>query len=85
MIKQEYEFTLILSGVPELTRAVLDALYEAGCDDGLVAMRNGVPHIDFCREAGSLEEATLSAIRAVEAAGIGVTVEPIEPADQAAK
>lgn len=79
MAKQEYEFTLILSGVKELTSEVLDALYEVGCDDALVGMRDGVAFADFSRTADSLREALLSAIRDVEAAGIGARVEHIEP------
>jgi hypothetical protein len=79
MARQEYEFTLILSGVPELTREVLDAFYEAGSDDALIGMRDGVAYADFCREADSLPEALLSAIRDVEAAGVGARVEHVEP------
>ena len=79
MPKQEYEFTLVLSGVRELTRDVLDALYEAGCDDALVGMRDGVAYAEFCREADSFPEAVLSAIRDVEAAGAGAKVEHVEP------
>jgi hypothetical protein len=79
MAKQEYEFTLILSGVPELTREVLDAFYEAGCDDALIGIRDGIAYADFCREADSLQEALLSAIRDAEAAGVKVQhVEPDE-------
>ena len=71
MAKQEYEFTLILSGVRELTREVLDAFYEAGCDDALIGMRDGTAYADFCREADSFNEAVFSAIRDVEKAGAG--------------
>jgi hypothetical protein len=79
MAKQEYEFTLTLSGVPELTRDVLDAFYEAGCDDALIGIRDGVAYADFCREADSRQDAVLSAIRDVEMAGVKVLrVEPDE-------
>ncbi len=79
MAKQEYEFTLILSGVRELTRAVLDSLYQAGTDDALIGMRDGVAYAEFCREADSFEEAVISAKRNVESADIGAKVEHIEP------
>jgi hypothetical protein len=79
MAKQEYEFTLILSGVSELTREVLDALYESGCDDALIGMRDGTAYAEFCREADSFQQAVLSAIRDVEAAGLGIRVEHVEP------
>jgi hypothetical protein len=79
MAKQEYEFTLILSGLAELTREVLDAFYEAGCDDALIGMRDGIAYAEICREAKSLREAVLSAIHDVESAGHGARVEHIEP------
>ena len=77
MAKQEYEFTLTLSGVQELTREVLDAFYETGCDDALIGFRDGVAYADFCREADSRQEALQSAIRDVEATG--AKVERVEP------
>ena len=42
----KHEFTLILSGISELTPEVTDALYEAGFDDSLVGMVDGVAYID---------------------------------------
>jgi hypothetical protein len=79
MAKQEYEFTLILSGIAELTREVLDAFYEVGCDDALIGMRDGIAYAEFCREADSFCDAALSAIRDVESSGAGVRMEHIEP------
>ena len=73
MINQEYKFTLTLSGVHELTPEVLDAFYEAGCDDALIGMRNGVAYADFCRESASLSDAVLSATQDVRTAGFGAT------------
>jgi hypothetical protein len=79
MAKREYEFTLILSGVQELTPRVLDAFYEAGCSDALFGMREGVAYAEFARESDSLLDALLSAIRDVEVAGVGAKVEHVEP------
>jgi hypothetical protein len=79
--KQQFEFTLILSGVRELTPEVLDAFYEAGCDDALIGMRDGVAYAEFCREADSFRQAVLSAIKNVEAASVGARVEHVEPDD----
>jgi hypothetical protein len=79
MARQEFEFTLILSGVRELTPEVLDAFFEAGCDDALIGVRDAVAYAEFCREAGSFREAVFSAIRDVEAAGVGARVEHVEP------
>jgi predicted DNA-binding transcriptional regulator AlpA len=79
MKRQEYSFTLILSGVSGLPDEVVDALYEAGCDDALVGTRDGVVFLDFDREADSLREAVLSAIADVERANIGARVVRVEP------
>jgi hypothetical protein len=58
-----YEFTLVLSGFSELKPDVMDSLFEAGCDDGLLCLDEyGAPFIEFDREASSLEEAVRSAI-----------------------
>jgi hypothetical protein len=76
-----YDFTLILSGVPELTDDVCDALFEAGCDDAVLGQREGVAFLDFGREADSARAAILSAIDAVEGAGIGARVVRVEPDD----
>jgi hypothetical protein len=80
MAKQEtFTFTLILSGVSGLTEEVADALFEAGCDDALLGIRDGVVFLDFDREAPSLREAALSAIADVEGAGVGAAVTRVEP------
>jgi hypothetical protein len=76
---QTYTFTLILADVPGLTDAVCDALFEAGCDDALVGMRDGVVFLDYSREAGSFREAVFSAIADVEGAGIEAHVARVEP------
>jgi predicted DNA-binding transcriptional regulator AlpA len=78
---QTYDFTLILSGVPELTDEVCDALFEAGCDDAVLGQREGVTFLDFGRDANSARAAILSAIDAVEGAGIGARVVRVEPDD----
>ena len=68
-----FQFTLILTGVSDLTPEVTDALYEAGFDDALIGMAAGVPYIDINhRRAESLEKAVRQAIRDVEKAGLRV-------------
>ena len=74
----KYEFTLILSGSPELTEEAADRLFEAGCDDGTPGTSNGVFSIDFHRQAPSLEEAIRSAIANVKLAGYEVERVEIE-------
>ena len=60
---------------------VVDALYEAGCDDALVVKRDGAFVVEFDREAANYAAAADSALRAVRAAGMTpLSVEP-DPLD----
>jgi hypothetical protein len=59
---QEFDFTLILSGISELTDEVENAVYEAGCDDATLSICDGVVYLDFTRESSSLKEAITTAI-----------------------
>lgn len=70
----EYDFALIVGGVSELTSAVEDALFQAGCDDATVSMQYGRLYIEFSRSALSLEDAIISAIHDVRKAKIGAEV-----------
>jgi Helix-turn-helix len=72
--EQEYDFALSLIGVTELTHAVEDALFEAGCSDATLSWVYGGLFMEFSRTAPSLEEAILSAIRDVRKANIGADV-----------
>ena len=60
------QFTLIVEGADLRSRPVVDALFEAGCDDATIGSIDETHHIDFDREAPSLGEAILSAARDVE-------------------
>jgi hypothetical protein len=72
-----HSFTLILGDVPEITSAVEDALFEAGCDDATLGSRGGVTYLEFDRAAESVAKAIQSAIRDVRRAGFAVArVEP---------
>lgn len=59
-------FTLIVDGADLQSEPFIDALFEAGCDDATVGRVNGVQYLDFDREAESLGEAIISAVRDVE-------------------
>jgi transcriptional regulator with XRE-family HTH domain len=72
--EREYDFTLVLTGITEITPKIEDALYGAGCDDATLAMRSGRPFLTFSRKAATLKDAILSAISAVRKAGIGADV-----------
>ncbi len=76
--EREFEFTLVLTGFDRETPGADKALFEAGCDDTTLAFPNGQPFLVFCRAAGSLRDAIVSAIDAVEAAQIGATVLRLE-------
>ncbi len=72
------EFTLVLSGVAELTPALSDALYEATGGDIELNRRDGIVYLECGRKARSLREAILSMIRDVENAGVGARVLRVE-------
>ena len=64
-----HHFTLIVDGSDvQEEEALVDALFEAGCDDGLVGRSEGIQYIEFDREAPDLEGAMLSAVADVEKA-----------------
>lgn len=79
MKKEVHTFTLLLVNEHELTTELEDALFEAGCDDGMLFSKNQVVYIEFDRDADSLEEAIVSAINEVESAGFQVA--RVEPSD----
>lgn len=64
-----HSFTLILSGISELTPELADALYEATGGDIELNLRDGVAFLEFNRTA---------AIRQVEEADVGVRVVRVE-------
>ncbi len=73
-----FRFTLILSGVSELSDAMVDALFEAGCDDAGVGSCNGVVTVDFDREAEDLGDAIGSAVKNVAHAGFSIARVDVE-------
>ncbi len=77
-----YDFTLILSGSPELDDELADKLFAAGCDDGTPSSCEGTVAVDFSREAKDLETAIRSAI--ADIASAGCLVDRVEIAADAA-
>lgn len=71
---QEFDFALIVGGVKDLTPAVENALFEAGCDDATLSIQYGLLYMEFSRSAPSLKEAIISAIQDVGRAGINFEV-----------
>lgn len=79
--RDAHSFALVLGGISEPKARIEDALFEAGCDDALLAFRNGVAFLEFDREADSFESAILSAVKDVENAREEITVSHVEPDD----
>ncbi len=67
-----YSFTIEVGGIDLIASRYEDALYEAGCDDALVAVIEGRVVLDFDREGISYDRAVASAIQDVERAGARV-------------
>ena len=61
-----HHFTLIVDGPDLQDDALIDKLFEAGCDDAAIGRIDGIQYVDFDREAVSLDEAVLSAVTDVE-------------------
>jgi hypothetical protein len=64
-----FSFTLQVAGIDTHKDNYEDVLYEAGCDDALIAVVRNTLFLDFDREAGSYDEAVRSARRDIEKAG----------------
>jgi hypothetical protein len=73
-----HQFTLILSGVAEITPELADALFAATGGDIELSLRDGVASLEFDRAAAMLHDAVSSAIAQVEGAGAGVRVLRVE-------
>ncbi len=78
---REFDFTLLLDGINELSTDVEDALFEAGCDDATISIRSGRMYLTFSRSAASLKDAILSAIQDVRKSGIAATVLRVDDCD----
>jgi hypothetical protein len=72
-----YEFAIIASGLDPAAEDFETRFYDAGCDDATISFQKGVIIVDFAREAPSIDQAIVSAVRDVGKAG--AAVERIEP------
>src|SRR5882724_993761 len=73
-----YRFTLILSGIAEITSELADALFTATGGDIELNMRNDVAYVDVERAAVTLHDAVSSTIAELERASVGVRVVRVE-------
>jgi len=78
---QTYEFTLVLSEIEAISEDLENRLYEAGCDDALLGIRDRTPYLDFDRESATAAEALMTAIEDAERAGAEIRVRRVEPDD----
>lgn len=78
---KEYDFALIIGGVSDLSDEVLNALFEAGCDDATFSIQYGQLYGEFSRQASDLKEAILSAIKDIRRAGVGAEVLRVDECD----
>jgi hypothetical protein len=73
----QYSFTVEVGGAIVQNPHYQDVIYEAGCDDALIALIDGKMLIDFDRSAASYNNAVASAVAALE--GIGATIVNVSP------
>jgi hypothetical protein len=76
---KKHRFSLVLSGVSEISAGLADALYEATHGDIEFNMCNGVAFVEFERAGASLHEAIVSASGEVEGVRQGIRVVRVEP------
>jgi hypothetical protein len=68
--RKSFSFRLVFSGPSELFDELEKAVLDAGCDDALLGVVDGVPFLIFDREAPTFRDALLSAIEATQRAGL---------------
>lgn len=64
-----FHFTIVLKGLDDISEALTNRLYEAGCDDASLGCCEGVVSLDFDRDADCLANAIGSAVRDIAVAG----------------
>lgn len=69
MPKETFHFDVVVKDESELTVALADAVFEAGCDDCTPSSRDGVVKLGFSREAASYDDAVASAKADMQKAG----------------
>jgi hypothetical protein len=75
---RRYAFTLVLTGVREITSRLANGLYEALDGDTEFGMCDGVARLDVLRRGHSRQAAIDDAIRCIEDAHLGVKVVRVE-------
>jgi hypothetical protein len=74
-----HSFTVLLTGADPSDPDSADALYEAGCDDATVGIRDDIGFADFAREAATFEDALTSALEDIATALPDAEIVRVEP------
>jgi hypothetical protein len=74
----EFDFTIALKGITQLTEEVENALFEAGCDDATISWVHDHAWLQFTREANTFEEAVQTAVHDIRKANVGIDVVLLE-------
>ena len=85
---EHFAFTVEIAGFDPDAHDYEDAIYEAGCDDALVAVIDGRIQVDFDRDGPRYEWAVESALDDLRRAGaliVGVTPLPVATGFAAAR
>ncbi|MBY0552586.1 MAG: hypothetical protein K2W95_35215 [Candidatus Obscuribacterales bacterium] len=79
MAVKDYDFTLVLANLTELTDDLADALFVGGCDDCTPSSSNGVVRVSFTRSGERMEDVVTSTIIEVMRAGFTVAYAELGP------
>lgn len=80
-MNENYHFVIVLSDVDTISSELEDSLFEAGCDDALIACRNSIVYLVFDRIASSFADAISSAILNIRSSKLKIGISHIEPSD----
>ncbi len=81
MKNKYYNFLLVLEGLSEINIETEDKLFESGCDDATLSIKDNIGYLEFDRESISMQEAIVTAITNVVDSGLNVRISAIEPGE----
>lgn len=77
--KKYYRFIFVLEDIDITDDAIVDKIYESGCNDASIESREQIVYLDFDRESETVQAAVSSAMENVSRTGIKVL--RVEPGD----
>lgn len=81
MKNKYYNFTLIVQGISEINAEIEDKLFESGCSDATLSLKDNIACLEFDRAAISMQNAIVNAITNVIDSGLKVRISSIEPGE----